>query len=97
MDLEMAFITMIIDDVLLIFPHRGSSNEHPQSLLLIQNKKKKPVYPCKPHFSLYNVGFPECSLQRLVNIMVCLTFLYALQDIQGHLQSISLNNKSNLS
>ena len=37
-------------------PHRGSSNEYPQSLFLSRNKKNN-VYPCKPQFYHMNVGF----------------------------------------
>ena len=31
-----------------------------------QKKKKK---NCKPHFYLYKMGFPVCSLHQLVNLM----------------------------
>ena len=37
-------------------PHRGDSNKHSQSIFLNKTKKNN-VYPCKPHFSLYKVGF----------------------------------------
>ena len=30
-------------------PRRGGSNEYPQSMLLIRNKKNN-IYPCKPQF-----------------------------------------------
>ena len=40
----------------LELPHRGSSNEYPQSMLLSRNKKNK-VYPCKPQFYYIKVGF----------------------------------------
>ena len=36
-------------------PHRGSSNEYPQSMFLSRNKKNN-VYPCKPQFLLYKSG-----------------------------------------
>ena len=37
-------------------PRRGGSNEYPQSLFLIRNKKNN-VYPCKPQFYYIKVGF----------------------------------------
>ena len=37
-------------------PHRGGSNEYPQSMFLSRNKKNK-VYPCKPQFYYIKVGF----------------------------------------
>ena len=37
-------------------PHRGGSNEYPQSLFLSRNKKNN-VYPCKPQFYYIKVGF----------------------------------------
>ena len=37
-------------------PHRGGSNEYPQSMLLGRNKKNN-VYPCKPQFYYIKVGF----------------------------------------
>ena len=37
-------------------PRRGGSNEYPQSILLIRNKKNN-VYPCKPQFYYIKVGF----------------------------------------
>ena len=37
-------------------PHRGGSNEYPQSMFLSRNKKKN-VYPCKPRFCYIKVGF----------------------------------------
>ena len=36
-------------------PHRGGSNEYPQSMFLSRNKKN--VYPCKPQFYYIKVGF----------------------------------------
>ena len=37
-------------------PRRGGSNEYPQSIILIRNKKIN-VYPCKPQFYSKKVGF----------------------------------------
>ena len=37
-------------------PHRGGSNEYPQSMFLSRNKKNN-VYPCKPQFHCIKVGF----------------------------------------
>ena len=37
-------------------PRRGGSNEYPQSIVLIRNKKNN-VYPCKPQFYYIKVGF----------------------------------------
>ena len=37
-------------------PHRGGSNEYPQSMFLSRNKKNN-VYPCKPQFYYIKVGF----------------------------------------
>ena len=37
-------------------PHRGDSNEYPQSMFLSWNKKNN-VYPCKPQFYYIKVGF----------------------------------------
>ena len=37
-------------------PHRGGSNEYPQSMFLSRNKKND-VYPCKPQFYYIKVGF----------------------------------------
>ena len=37
-------------------PHRGGSNENPQSMFLSRNKKNN-VYPCKPQFYRIKVGF----------------------------------------
>ena len=36
-------------------PHRGGSNEYPQSMFLSRNKKNN-VYPCKPQFYYIKVG-----------------------------------------
>ena len=46
-------------------PHRGGSNEYPQSMFLSRNKKNK-VYPCKPQFYYRKVGF-----KRVKIIQVC--------------------------
>ena len=40
----------------LELPHRGSSNEYPQSMFLSSNKKNN-IYPCKPQFYYIKVGF----------------------------------------
>ena len=37
-------------------PHRGGSNEYPQSMFLSRNKKNN-VNPCKPQFYYIKVGF----------------------------------------
>ena len=37
-------------------PHRGGSNEYPQSMFLSRNKKNN-VYSCKPQFYCIKVGF----------------------------------------
>ena len=37
-------------------PHRGGSNEYPQSMFLSWNKKNN-VYPCKPKFYYIKLGF----------------------------------------
>ena len=37
-------------------PHRGGSNEYPQSMFLSRNKKNN-AYPCKPLFYYIKVGF----------------------------------------
>ena len=36
-------------------PHRGGSNEYPQSMFLSRNNKNN-VYPCKPQFYYIKVG-----------------------------------------
>ena len=43
-------------EYLLEPPHRGSSNEYPQSMFLSRNKKNN-IYPCKPQFYYIKVGF----------------------------------------
>ena len=40
----------------LELPHRGGSNEYPQSMFLSRNKKNN-VYPCKPQFYYIKVRF----------------------------------------
>ena len=40
----------------LLPPHRGGSNEYPQSMFLSRNKKNN-VYPGKPQFYYIKVGF----------------------------------------
>ena len=42
-------------------PHRGGSNEYPQSMFLSRNKKNN-VYPCKPHFYYIKVGFKGVNI-----------------------------------
>ena len=42
-------------------PHRGGSNEYPQSTFLSRNKKNN-VYPCKPQFYYIKVGFKEVEI-----------------------------------
>ena len=37
-------------------PHRGGSNEYPQSMFSSRNKENN-VYPCKPQFYYIKVGF----------------------------------------
>ena len=41
----------------LELPCRGGSNESPQSMLWIRNKKKNRYSPAKPQFFLIKVGF----------------------------------------
>ena len=40
---------------------RGGSNEYPQSMLLIRNKKNN-EYPCKPQFYYIKVGFKGINI-----------------------------------
>ena len=47
-------------------PHRGGSNEHPQSMFLSRNDKNQ-VYPCKPQFYHIKMGFKGVKI-----IYVCL-------------------------
>ena len=60
-------------------PRRGGSNEYPQSMFLIRNKKNN-VYPCKPRFYYIKVGLGVGSkLYRHVFVMFlcCLLFEYS--------------------
>ena len=49
----------------LELPHRGSSNEYPQSMFLSRNNKNN-VYPWKPQFYYIKVGFKGVKI-----IQVC--------------------------
>ena len=49
-------------------PHRGGSNEYPQSMFLSRNKKNN-IYPCKPQFYYIKVGFEGSKLYRRVFVM----------------------------
>ena len=49
-------------------PHRGGSNEYPQSMFLSRNNKNN-VYPCKPQFYSIKVGFKASKLYRHVFVM----------------------------
>ena len=42
-------------------PHRGGSNEYPQSMYLSRNKKNN-AYPCKPQFYYIKVGFKGINI-----------------------------------
>ena len=42
-------------------PHRGGSNEYPQSMFLSRNKKNN-IYPYKPQFYYIKVGFKGVSI-----------------------------------
>ena len=42
-------------------PQRGGSNEYPQSMFLIRNKKNN-VYPYKPQFYYIKVGFKGINI-----------------------------------
>ena len=44
-------------------PHRGGSNEYPQSMFWSKNKKKY-VYPSKPHFFYIKVGCKGVFITR---------------------------------
>ena len=48
-------------------PRRGGSNEYPQSMFFIRNKKNN-VYPCKPQF-YYMKGLKGSKLYRHVFVM----------------------------
>ena len=43
-------------------PHRGGSNEYPQSMFWSKNKKK--VYPCKPQLYYIKVGCKGVYITR---------------------------------
>ena len=45
-------------------PHRGGSNEYPQSMFLSRNKKNN-VYPCKPQFYYMKVGFKGVKIIKV--------------------------------
>ena len=49
-------------------PHRGSSNEYPQSMFLNRNNKNN-VYPSKPQFYYIKVGLKGSKLYRYVFVM----------------------------
>ena len=49
-------------------PCQGGSNDYPQSMFLIRNKKNN-VYPCKPKFNYIKVGFKGVKLYRYVFVM----------------------------
>ena len=54
-------------------PHRGGSNEYPQSIFFSRNKKYN-VYPCKPQFYYIKVGLRGSKLYRRVFVMdICHT------------------------
>ena len=59
-------------------PHRGGSNEFPQSMYLSRNKKNN-VYPCKPHFYYIKVGFKGVKIYRRVFVMSDDSILSLLQ------------------
>ena len=63
-------------------PHRGDSNEYPQSMYLSRNNKNN-VYPCKPQFYYIKVGF-----QGVKTIQVC------FRDGSSFLCSISMISMS---
>ena len=42
-------------------PHRGGSNEYPQSMFLSRNNENN-VYPCKPQFYHIKVGFKGVNI-----------------------------------
>ena len=50
-------------------------NECPQSMFLRQTKKNN-VYPFIPHFPFTKLGFPDCSLHGLVNVMPILNYIF---------------------
>ena len=57
-------------------PHRGGSNDYPQSMFLSRNKKNN-VYPCKPQFYYIKWGLRGSKLYRRVFVMnVTLAWTY---------------------
>ena len=65
-------------------PHRGGSNEYPQSMFLSINKKNN-VYPCKPQFYYIKVGFKGVKI-----IQACFRDENTLQIENGSLGFIAL-------
>ena len=55
-DIFHIFVQNIDCKYLLELPHRGNSNEYPQSIFLSRNKKNN-LYPCKPQFYYIKLGF----------------------------------------
>ena len=55
----------------LELPHRGGSNEYPQSMFLSRNKKNN-VYTCKPQFYYIKVGFKGVKIIKVCfrNVLV---------------------------
>ena len=45
-------------------PQRGGSNEYPQSMFWSKKRKKKYVYPSKPHFFYIKVGCKGVFITR---------------------------------
>ena len=45
-------------------PRRGSSNEYPQSMFCIKNKKNRYTVPCIPQFCYIKVGFKGVYIIR---------------------------------
>ena len=62
-------------------PHRGGSNEYPQSMFLSGNNKNK-VYPCKPQFFYIKVGYKGTKLYRRDGIKQCL-FLRSVEPVMN--------------
>ena len=60
-------------------PHRGGSNEYPQSMFLSRNKKNK-VYTCKPQFYYIKWGLKGSKLYRHVFVMSLIRTLVRLQN-----------------
>ena len=58
----------------LELPHRGGSNEYPQSMFLSRNNKNN-VYPCKPQFYYMKVGFKGVKIIQVCFVMLpCLPY-----------------------